>query len=476
MEGKKQHVVLFPFMGQGHITPFLLLAELIHEYYPDYTITLVNTPLNIRNLQSSLPPGSKINLKSLPFDASSHGLPPDTENTKAIPFHLFINLFRASETLEPAFERLIAGITEEDGIPPLCIIADNFFSWTLHIARKFGVFHSTFLTSGAYGSALLFSLWKYLPHRNAYSDEFSLPDFPEIRLHHTQLSNILVVADGGDAWSVLLRRLNELCTRSDAVLVNTVKEFEARGLSMLREQLQGPIFPVGPLLCTSASHSMGMDLSDWLDSQPSASVLYVSFGSQNTIRASQMLKLAMALEATSRPFIWVIRPPVGFDVRVQFKSEWLPEGFEDRMRGTKQGFIVHQWAPQVEILSHPSTGAFLSHCGWNSVLESLVHGVPIIGWPLSAEQFYNSKFLMEEVGVCVEAARGNRESSEVKKEEVERAIEIVMDNEEIRRKAKETARVLKSALKEEENNTNVGSSLRGLKEFFQTALSKRVVT
>jgi UDP:flavonoid glycosyltransferase YjiC (YdhE family) len=124
---------------------------------------------------------------------------------------------------------------------------------------------------------------------------------------------------------------------------------------------------------------------------------------------------------------------VGIDVDVNGGEEWLPEAFEARARAANRGLLVHGWAPQVSILAHGSTGALLSHCGWNSVLESLTHGVPIVGWPLSAEQFYNVKTLAEEWGVCVEVARGNLESSAVESCKVAEGIETVMGAEMRRR-------------------------------------------
>ncbi|PPS17526.1 hypothetical protein GOBAR_AA03058 [Gossypium barbadense] len=125
--------------------------------------------------------------------------------------------------------------------------------------------------------------------------------------------------------------------------------------------------------------------------------LYISFGSQNTVSRSQMMELAIGLEKSWKPLIWVIRPPLGFDLKAEFRSEWLPEGFEARMKESNQGLLVKNWALQLEILSHKSTGAFLSHCGWNSIMESLSQGVKIIGWPMAAEQAFNSKMLVDEM-------------------------------------------------------------------------------
>ncbi|KAK3205112.1 hypothetical protein Dsin_019158 [Dipteronia sinensis] len=135
--------------------------------------------------------------------------------------------------------------------------------------------------------------------------------------------------------------------------------------------------------------------------------LKVTIWSQNTIAPSQMMELALALEASGKYFIWVVRPQLGFDINSEFKAnEWLPEGFEERINISKQRLLVHSWAPQLDILSHKSVSAFLSHCEWNSVLESLCHGVPIMGWPTAAEQFYNVKLLEEEI-LCGETSRDN---------------------------------------------------------------------
>ncbi|KAI4967395.1 hypothetical protein ZWY2020_027868 [Hordeum vulgare] len=173
-----------------------------------------------------------------------------------------------------------------------------------------------------------------------------------------------------------------------------------------------------------------------------------------------MMELATALESTGRPFIRAFRPSMGFDV--DGGEECLPEGFEARARAASRGLLLHGWAPQVRILAHGSTGAFLSHCGWNSVLESLTHGVPIIGWPLSAEQFYNVTMLAEEWGACVELTRGNDPKSPVaESREVAEVIETVMGDTAMRRRVSEVREVMRRAWAEDG-----GSSRAALGEFF----------
>lgn len=197
-----------------------------------------------------------------------------------------------------------------------------------------------------------------------------------------------------------------------------------------------------------------------------------SFGSQNSISPSQMMELAIGLEESAKPFIWVIRPPVGFERKSEFRAEYLPEGFEERMEKRKQGLLVRNWAPQLEILSHKSTGAFLSHCGWNSVLESLSQAVPIIGWPLAAEQAYNSKMLVEEMGVSVELTRGVQRSIEWK--EVKKVIELVMDKKgkggDMRSKAMVIKEQLRASVRDE--GEDKGSSVKALDDLIKTLQSK----
>lgn len=348
------------------------------------------------------------------------------------------------------------------------------------------MFHAIFSGASAYGLACYYSVWLNLPHRKANSDEFLLPDFSEVsKIHITQLANNMLVADGTDPWSVYQTKYLSEWVNSNGILFNTVGEFDHIGFLYFRRKLGLPVWPVGPVLLSSENRtnvgkkgSFSPELCiDWLNTKPATSVLYVSFGSMNTISASQMKQLAMGLEESGKNFIWVVRPPIGFDINSEFKGkEWLPEGFEERIKESRRGLLVHNWAPQVEILSHESVSAFLSHCGWNSVLEALSHGKPIIGWPMAAEQFFNVKLLEEEMGVCVEVARGK--SCEVRHEDLVAKIELVMNEtkkgKEMRRKAWEVREEIRNAMKDEEGFK--GSSIKAMDDFFSSAASFREKT
>ncbi|WCJ36952.1 UDP-Glycosyltransferase superfamily protein [Euphorbia peplus] len=481
---KNPHIIMFPFMAQGHLIPFVALSLHILKSKP-FKITIINTPLNILKLRSSIPSNPSIDLLVIPFNSSDHGLPENTENTDVLSYPDIIRLLHASTTLEPDFRRMVKGISDRELGSPICVIADIFFGWTATVAKELGVFHAVFSGAGGFGLAVYYSVWLNLSHRKSDSDEFQVEGLDKVlNFHKTQLPLSISEADGTDSWSVFQKMNLPAWVDSNGVLFNTVAEFDHLGLSYFRRKLNRPAWAIGPVLLSTQNRAKTREkeededkgrnvisLTQWLDQKPQSSVLYVSFGSHNTISSAQMMQLAMGLEASNKDFIWVIRPPIGYDINSKFRyDQWLPQGFEETIRGSKRGFLLEKWAPQLEILSHKSIGGFLSHCGWNSVLESLSNGVPLIGWAMAGEQFFNVKFLEEELGVCVEVARGK--VCEVKYENVVKVIEIVMNetrkSEEMRRKTSEIKEMIKNAMRDEDGFK--GSSVNSLDEFFQEVI------
>ncbi|RWR80003.1 SUMO-activating enzyme subunit 1B-1-like protein [Cinnamomum micranthum f. kanehirae] len=217
------------------LEPFVHLPRTqLLEQRTSHTITILNTPLNILTLQSTLPPDSTIRLASLPFKGPDQSLPPNSENIDALPYLLVLHLCEASRSLKPSFHGFISSM---DPLP-LCIISDVFFGWTVEIANQLGIFHSFFLSSGGYDIAVYFSLWLNLPHSCTDSDEFLLPDFPEAGAsHRSQLSNQLKSANGLDPWLLFLQQELSLCLGSDGFLFNTVEELEKTGLGLSKSHI-----------------------------------------------------------------------------------------------------------------------------------------------------------------------------------------------------------------------------------------------
>ncbi|KAL6966397.1 hypothetical protein U1Q18_032178 [Sarracenia purpurea var. burkii] len=490
MAERKENIVIFPFMAQGHIISFLSLA-LELEKKKDYTITIVNTPLNITRLRCSIPPSSAIRLREIPFDSAAHGLPPNSETTETLPPLLMLRLIEASPSLQLPFRKLIADIVREHRRPPLCIISDMFFGWSAKVAHDFGIFHAIFNAAGGYGMAVFHSLWLNLPHKKLESgsepEDFPIPGFPQgHQIQTKQLPDHLKAAGIGDSWYSFSQGMFRDWLESDGILFNTTEEIDGVGLEYYRRHLHLPVWPVGPILSSTGSKARAGDgakstsdlCTKWLDTKPENSVLYVAFGSQSSPSPSQNLQLAMALESSGKNFIWVIRRPLLAESSPHTTTtadhegdrEWLPRGFERRIRGGNRGLLLEQWAPQLEILSHKSIGAFLSHCGWNSVLEALINGVPILSWPMGAEQHFNAKMLEEELGVCVGVAAGGS-CCEVREEDMVEKIEMVMNGtskgKEMRRKAGEVREMMEKARKDE--NGLKGSSTSAMDEFLHAA-------
>lgn len=269
-------------------------------------------------------------------------------------------------------------------------------------------------------------------------------DLPEHLQDRSSLSYELILQSG--------KRLS----LADGFLVNTFSEMEQSIITALHEN----VFPIGPIVQSgSSSEKNGSGCVEWLENQTPRSVLYVSFGSGGTLSEEQVNELALGLELSGQRFLWVVRKPsesansayLGDEERDPL--QFLPLGFLERTK--ERGLVVPSWAPQSEILRHNSTGGFLSHCGWNSILESIVCGVPMIAWPLFAEQKMNAVWLSEGIKVAVRPKANER--GIVEKEEIAKVVRSLMEEKEegygIRSRIEELKDAADSALEEDGSST-----------------------
>lgn len=488
----RPHVVMFPLMAKGHIIPFFDLAKLLAKR-GQFIVTIVNTRKNVMELQSMVGAACRgdgsmdIRLEELQFPKGIDGLPPDVENTDSLPYNLFFSLVRGCEMLQHPFEQLLRRLSDEPAARPTCIVTDIFFGWSLDVANRVGIPRVTFSTTGAFSTSVYYSLWLHLPHKQTDSDVFSLaPDFPDVWFHKSQLPLSLVMTNETDPWYQFLKRQIPKNLQSWGTLLNTFDDLEPEFLEHMKTTGCGRVWSVGPLLpegvVVGASNYKGYSaqvatggnaqeqaegdfLLTWLDSHPPSSVLYISFGTLARISCSQTQELALGLEASGHPFIWAVRPPSD-QVANGASSDFLPEGFEKRMTEKKQGLLIREWAPQLLILSHPSIGGFLSHCGWNSIMESISQGVPIIGWPMAADQFYNSKLLEEVVGMSVEICRGV--DAELQRTNVERTVKLLTEEKRgitMKKRAMAMRAAATRAVTSEEGKVVKGSSVANVDDF-----------
>ena len=211
------------------------------------------------------------------------------------------------------------------------------------------------------------------------------------------------------------------------VLCNSTYELEPAAFSLAPE-----VIPIGPLLASneleySAGHfwPQGLNCLKWLDQQSPCSVIYVAFGSITTFSPTQFQELCLGLEQSNRPFLLVVQP----DIKEGIKSAY-PEGFEERVadRGRMVG-----WAPQQKILSHSSVACFISHCGWNSTMESVSNGIPILCWPHFADQFLNRSYICDvwKVGLGLEQDG----SGVITQGEIRNKIEQLLNDEQLKARA-----------------------------------------
>ncbi|VVA98817.1 unnamed protein product [Arabis nemorensis] len=270
-----------------------------------------------------------------------------------------------------------------------------------------------------------------------------------------------------------LRPVIERFKEIKGIMINTVAELEPHALKYLSSGDTPRVYPVGPMLHleNQVDHKQS-EILEWLDEQPAKSVLFLCFGSMGGFNEEQAREIAVALDRSGHRFLWSLRracPDTKFPGEFTNLEEILPEGFFDR---TKERGKVIGWAPQVAVLGKPAIGGFVTHCGWNSMLESLWFGVPTAAWPLYAEQKFNAFEMVEELGLAVDIKKHWRgdllsgvASETAMAEEIEKGIRCLMEqHSEVRKRVKEMSEKCHLAL------MDGGSSRIGLQRFIQDVL------
>ncbi|KAH7856559.1 hypothetical protein Vadar_002778 [Vaccinium darrowii] len=426
------HFLIVPLMSQSHLIPMTDFAKLLAAHDRDLT-----TPLNATQFQSLIDRATSsdldIHLLPLRFPGSEAGLPENIENMDSLTSpDQIIHFLTATSLLQQPLEKLISELKP----PPSCLITSNALPWTSEVAVKFDIPRYVFNAISCF--TLLCSNRIDEGDLNLDSESIIVPDMPHrIESKKTQLPKFL--GRNPQKLKEILDPMKDGIASARGILVNSFEEMEMKYVEEYKKVAERT-WCIGPVSLCNKEVSDKFDRGNkaaidehyclkWLDTKSLNSVIYACFGSLCHISCSQLIEIGLGLESSDRPFIWIIR---GADKSAEVEKWLEAERFEDRNK--EKGLVIKGWAPQLMILLHPAVGGFLTHCGWNSTLEGVCAGVPMITWPMFAEQFYNEKLITEvlrigvRIGIEVGMQWGNEEEVGVfvRRDKVKKAIEEVM--------------------------------------------------
>ncbi|ERN19729.1 hypothetical protein AMTRI_Chr02g257850 [Amborella trichopoda] len=457
MENAREvQVVMFPLPPIGHLVTMVELAKTLIRNHSLLSITILTPHDHPFDAATTDPYISRISSSYSPTRLRFLKLPPvNFSPTSDMRPQTIRSLFAAAH--KPFVTEALKSLSSPS-FPVHAFVTDFFCTTLLDAAKEADVPSYIFFTSGAnFLSLMLFlpTLHEQIPCEfRDWKNPIPVPGLPPV----PPIDMPVAFQDKtNDAYKWFLyhcRRLRE----SKGIIVNTFAELEPLTLKALREGLCLPehpmptIYTVGPLLNLHDLPAGGErhQCLQWLDKQPHGSVVFLCFGSLGAFSAHQTNEMALGLKQSGQRFLWSLRT-------TSHDSEPLSEGFAERTQ--EYGMVWPKWVPQVAVLAHPAVGGFVSHCGWNSTLESLWHGVPMVAWPLYAEQRLNALVLVRELGVALEVEMG--EDGVVRAEELGSRVRALMEEEEEGRRVRKRAKELKeAAMKALEEGGSSQSSLK----------------
>ncbi|KAJ8645438.1 hypothetical protein MRB53_007186 [Persea americana] len=452
---EKTGLVFLPAPGVGHLISAVELAKRLLDKQPCFSITVLLMNLHIPSMKHATATASYIQsvtashprihfidlpLVDFPFE--------NTHNPVA-----FISLF--IEKHKSFVKEAIKRTSSSSSSPPATALIIDLFSTTMiDVGKELGIPTYLYFTSGA----ALLGLMLYLPTLDAkvpceFKDlqgEVEVPGMlplPPLVMPDPFMNK----KSDGYEWCVCHgRRFRE----TNGIIVNTFEELEpttlksiANGECLPDHHPTPPVYHVGPLL---ALDKKSLDpetsqLMEWLDQHSHSSVVFLCFGSQGAFSVPQLKEMALGLERSGHHFLWSLRCCSSTDADLK---QILPDGFLNRTKG--HGLVLQSWAPQVDILAHAAVGGFVSHCGWNSSLESIWFGVPMLAWPLYAEQKLNAFRLVRDYGLAMELSLDYEKDGWVSAEELEKGVRCLMgeseEGQKVRKRSEEMAEASKKAV------------------------------
>ncbi|KAG6502171.1 hypothetical protein ZIOFF_042060 [Zingiber officinale] len=442
----KGKVVLLPIPSAGHVLSMLELAKLLRRYH--FSVTILIAPVPVFPVEDCV------------ATVAASGLDIDFCNLK--PVDLPKNFDGPEDFISACMEKqkhqiksVLQYFLRSGDAPLAALIVDFYATGAIDVAADLGVPCYVYFASNAAFLALML----YLPTlEEKFPAEFEEME-EEVRVPGVcpippiSMPSPFMRKKSGRYTCFLHhgQRYSEL----KGIVINTFTDLEPATLQTLEEGLCAPgrrtppVYPVGPLIAREEGEKNRQhECVMWLDGKPARSVVFLCFGSRGCFNVVQVWEIAAGLERSGSRFLWALRveseDAFGNPVYV------LPEGFLERTNA--RGMVWPSWVPQAEILAHPAVGGFVTNCGWNSCLESLQYGVPLLGWPLHAEQHSNAVVMAEEMGVALQLKVERVKGNFVKAEELERGVRALMGESEegrrVRAKAEEMMAAAKKASEE----------------------------
>ncbi|XP_071720533.1 zeatin O-glucosyltransferase-like [Rutidosis leptorrhynchoides] len=445
-------VVMVPFLAQGHLNQLLHLSRLISAY--KLPVHFLGGTTHIRQAKHRVHGWdplvvSNIHFHDFPIPTFANSSPNPDHSTTRFPNQL-VPSFKSAMHLREPFLKLISDLATTT--KRIVIIHDylmssvvqdysNFPNSEVYLFQPCSAF-TTFWFHWEETKTLELddeneSLRAKLPStEGCYSDEF-------LELMHSANASY--------------KKLN-----NSGTLYDTSKVFEEKYLELLKnEKLKTgasknwAVGPFNPVTITDRKNASteSIKLLNWLDEQQPNSVIYVSFGTTVSLTVEEAKEIATGLEESGVKFIWVVREADKvdiFDGESNRKVE-LPEGYEERVEKSGVGVVVRGWAPQLDILGHPSTGGFMSHCGWNSCTEGISMGVPIAAWPMHSDQPRNALLITNVLGTAIYAREWEQRDKKVDASMVSDVVRRLMVSEEgcaMRKKAEELGVAVRRSVEE----------------------------
>ncbi|KAF2293818.1 hypothetical protein GH714_005008 [Hevea brasiliensis] len=408
---EKAQLVFIPAPARGHLVSALEAAKLLLTRCHQLSITVLilshsSISSKVHNYVESRRASSSTISNRLQFI----DLPED--ETESSSFSSFFE--RQKLHVKEAVLKITQSESSVDSPQLAGFVVDMFCTTMIDVANEFGVPSYFFFTSGAAFLGFMLYVQKIHDEEKFDPTEFkdSNSELPVPSLVSPFPARVMPSAMLSKVWLPRLlynaRRFGE----AKGIIVNTFLELESHAIEYFK---MPPVYPIGPILdVASDGRSTHQEIMQWLDDHPPSSVVFLCFGSMGSFGEDQVKEIAYALEHGGHRFLWSLRQTPSSVGLLKSPSDYedpqqvLPEGFLDRMGGIGK---VIGWAPQVAVLAHPAIGGFVSHCGWNSILESIWFGVPIATWPMYAEQQFNAFQMVTELGLAVEIKMDYRNDS-----------------------------------------------------------------